>query len=155
VETEIGLVRNDGKVIYGGYTVPSNNVPFPWHATLAVNPAPQPGAQFPYTGSWVGLAWGYPGTLSISYSTDNVLQVNIQWAMYPITSGSVQLNTLEQMVNVKVAFTHGGWYLSFLRTVDGLNQEFYMLFDQDGKGFRGHFLYDNSIFPLEGTRMPS
>jgi len=158
-ETEIGLFRNDGKVIFGGETIPTNNVPDPWHATLAVDPAPQSGAPFPHTGNFVGLAWGYPGRLTISYDSNNQLQVTIAWAEQPITSGSVILNVPEQMSNVLGYYTHYGWYLTFLRTVGGLNQQWYMLFDNDGKGFRGHFItgccgYQGQLFPLEGTIEP-
>jgi len=157
-EVETGLFRQDGKVIFGGYTTSSNNVPNPWHATLGVTPVPQSGAPFPWTGNYIGLAWGYPGNLTIYYSNSQ-LQVDISWAEYPITSGSVILNTLEHMVNVYGFYTHYGWYLTFLRTVDGLNQQWYMLFDADGNGFRGQFTmgccgFQNQNLPLEGTIQP-
>jgi len=157
-EVETGLFRQDGKVIFGGYTTSSNNVPNPWHATLGVTPVPQSGAPFPWTGNYIGLAWGYPGNLTIYYSS-NQLQVDISWAEEPLTSGSVILNTLEHMVNVYGFYTHYGWYLTFLRTVDGLNQQWYLLFDADGNGFRGHFImgccgFQNQNFPVEGTIQP-
>jgi len=158
-ETEIGLFRNGGQVIFGGYTVPTNNVPAPWHATLAISPAPASGAPFPFLGSFVGLAWGYPGNFTIYYDTNSQLQVTFTWAQYPLTSGSVVLNVPEQMTNVLGFYSHNGWKLTFLRTVAGLNQQWYMLFDNDGKGFRGHFIqgccgFQNQNFPLEGTAQP-
>jgi len=158
-ETETGLFRGDGSVIFGGYTVPSNGVPNPWHATLAVNPAPQPNAKFPYINSFVGLAWGYPGNFTTSYAGDQ-LQVTLTWAEMPLTSGSVILNNVEQMANVYGFYTHFGWFLTFFRNVGGLSQTWIMSFDQDGKGFRGQFTmaccgYQGVIFPLEGTVQPS
>jgi len=160
-ENEWGLLRQDGTVVYGAYSSPAitdpNNVVSPWGATAAIS-APLPGAPFPWTQTFIGLAWGYGGTFTIYYDTNNTLQVTLQWATQPITSGTVNLSSVEQMTNVNGFYKYGAWYLDWYRT-NG-QQTFYMMFDSDGKGFRGHFKMDcycgfsGILFPLEGTIQP-
>jgi len=77
-----------------------------------------------------------------------------------MTSGSVQLSGNVQMTNISYQYTHNGWYLTFTRpTYPSLNQQWYLLFDSNGKGFNGHFVqnccgYQGILFPVHGTLAP-